>query len=150
MKVTRAIGKVFKPFVNFPRWMGWRELSANGRNIKNMAVDVFTPKEAEHQESFEEAKQRLGLSDTDVTKKRKSFLQLSIIYTLFGLALFAYAIYLAVWQHFILATIITLILSVLAFTFAYREHFWYFQMTTKKLGQSYKDWFAYTFKGAKQ
>ena len=148
MKVTRVIGKAMKPLVNFPRWMGLDEIKSTGKNIGDLAKDVFTIKEAEHDDTFERAAARLDLKDEEIQKRAKSFLQLATIYVLFGVALFAYAIYLGFWKFYILPTFMTFMLSALSFAFAYREHFWYFQMKTKKLGQTYKDWFAFVFKGA--
>jgi hypothetical protein len=34
--------------------------------------------------------------------------------------------------------------------FAYREHFWYFQMKTRTLGNTFQDWFSFLLRGIRR
>ena len=147
MKVFKAMSKVVKPFVNFPQWMGLKQITTTTRDLKDIVKVVFRTKEkAKDQETFEQAFIRLGLNEEMVQQRIKKLQKLSIYYVLFGITLVAYTVYLIVSTDYILAPIMTLILSALMFTYAYREHFWYFQMKTRKLGCNFKDWSAFVLK----
>lgn len=150
MKVTRALGKAIKPFVNVTRWVGWDQVAAEGKNIVNMAKDLIKVKAPEtHAETFEQAVIRLNLTEDDIQKRRKSLLMGASVYLLFAFALLIYAFYLFIWSENFLAGLLALIVAGLALAFTYREHFWYFQMTVRRLGCSFKDWVSFTFRGVK-
>lgn len=147
MKVTSRIGKVFKPFVNFPRWMNLRQLWANGRGIVRTLKDLKVHRPSVKAETFEEAMQRLHLTEEDIIKRRKNCLILSIVYAFLTLIFFIYTVYMVIHLH--LGMIIGLLITALMATFAYREHFWYFQLKTRTLGNTFQDWLAFLFRGRK-
>lgn len=155
MKPFKFVGKMFKPFVNFPAWMGLKQIYATTRELKNLVKTVFKlgKPEAEEKnpsnETFEQAMTRFNLNDEQLLQRQKQFIKQAILYFTLGLALLIYAIHLLITTHFYLASIVTLILSVLMFTYAYRQHFWYFQIKSRKLGRTFKDWVAFAFKGTK-
>ena len=145
MKFTRAVGKVVKPFVNFPAWLGWKQIAVTGRQIYSLAKDLTqkNKKEAMLQETFAQAMQRLNLTDVDVAKNCRTHLNLAIFYLICAVALFIYTIYLFGWHDYLIAPVVSLVLTILMLAFAYREHFWYFQMKKHKLGCSFKEWKAF-------
>jgi intracellular multiplication protein IcmV len=155
MKPFKLMGKVVKPFVNFPQWMGWKQISSSSRDLKDLAKAVFrmklekTEEEKPVGETFEQAMARLNINDEKLIQRQKQFLKLAIFYFALGLTLFIYAIHLFITTHFFLASSVTIILSVLMFTYAYRQHFWYFQIKSRKLGRTFKDWVAFALKGTK-
>lgn len=146
MKIVRGIGKLAKPFVNFPQWMGWGQISSAGKTIKETGQSLFEKPKANRQESFEQAVARMHLSEKDLQQRMQTFLRMTMIYGAFALALFAYVIYLVITAHFA-AAFLSLILTVLALTLAFRQHFWYFQIKQRKLGCTVKEWFNSTFRG---
>lgn len=141
MKATRRIGRVIKPFVNFPRWMGLSMLLANGKAIVNMLKEMKIYRPAIRSESFEQAKQRLRLTDEDIKSRIRNCLILSVIYYLSTLAFLLYTLYMIF--HGCIGMIVGLLITILMAVFAYREHFWYFQLKTRSLGNSFHDWVAY-------
>ncbi|MDF3054637.1 MAG: icmV [Gammaproteobacteria bacterium] len=145
-KIFRALGRPFKPFVNIPTFLGWKELKSSYQNLSGMTKAAITPvqKEAAVQESFEEAKARLGLSEQDLINKRKEFLKMSVFYLVMAVGLFIYLIYLLFTGVF-LGVFVAAVLVFVALAFAYREHFWYVQMSQRTLGLTFKDWRNYTF-----
>jgi len=97
-------------------------------------------------ESFEQAAKRLNLSDESLLKKQQALLRLSILMGVMGTGIFYYSIY--QWFHgTIEAVLLSLMVSSLAWIFAFRYHFWYFQIKQKKLGCSLRDWFNDGFLG---
>ncbi len=149
MKVIRVLGKAVKPFVNFPNWLGWQNIADQGKQIKQLATDLTTSRKtaSPRVETFETAIRRLNMNPTDVAKRQQNFLRLTFFYCLLAVGLLFYAIYLAVFQGYVMATLVALVISALALAFAYREHFWYMQMKKRKLGCTFKDWVNFTFKG---
>src|SRR5262249_2762345 len=142
-------------FVNFPLWMGWKQIISSSQALKDLAKAVFRVKaeNAEEnqpvKETFEQAVVRLNLNAEELAQRQKQFLKLAMLYSGLGLGLLTYAIYLFITTHFFLASIVTVILSMLMFTYAYRQHFWYFQIKSRKLGRTFKDWVAFALKGTK-
>jgi|688.fasta_scaffold488095_2 intracellular multiplication protein IcmV len=148
MKVTNRIGKLIKPFVNFPRWMNLAQLWANGRAIVKSIRDLKVHRPPVRKESFEEAIARLQLSEEDVKARQKNCLILSILYASFALLFLIYTVYLII--HGSLGMIIGLLITSLMTTFAYREHFWYFQLKTRTLGNTFRDWVSFLLRGGRK
>jgi intracellular multiplication protein IcmV len=140
MSILRGVGKIFKPFVNFPRWMDLRSATTTAKQIGNNARDLFVPQKATHVETFEQAVQRLHLTEKDLQVRMKNLQRMVVFYCLIAVALVVYTIHLLMNGN-VFAGILGTILTVLALAFAFREHFWYFQMKQRRLGCSVKEWF---------
>ncbi len=136
----RRIRKFAKTFINFPRWMGVDELKVTGNRIGRMVKDLVTPAKAQHHETFEEAVERLGLTEKDIQERMKSFRLQSRVIAFVALVLLGYAIYLFVSDH-ILAGFIAVLITGVAVTLAVKEHFRYFQMKQRQLGSTLGQWF---------
>jgi intracellular multiplication protein IcmV len=147
MKVTRAVGRVFKPLVNFPRWMGLSQIWRQGQGIYRMIQDMRRPEQPIVRETFEEALKRLNISESDLKERMKFTYRFALIYTFFGLIFLAYTIYMIF--HGLLGSILGLLITALLFTFAYREHFWYYQMKVRRLGCSFREWLNYLVRGTR-
>ncbi len=144
MKVTSALGRMLKPLVNFPRWMGLAQIRANAAAIFRSFQDLRMHRPEVRKETFEEALVRLNLTEQDLKERMKTCLTLMILYAFAALCFLIYTIYMIVHGH--LGMIIGSMLTALMAVFAYRESFWYFQMKTRKLGNTFKDWFSFYFK----
>lgn len=141
MKVTSAFGRIFKPLVNFPRWMNLGQLKANAAAIKKMIQDMRLYRPAIREETFEEAMQRLNLTEEILKERMRTCFILGLLYTVGAIGFLIYTIYM-IW-HGHLGMILGILITVLLAVFAYRESFWYFQMKTRKLGNTFKDWVSY-------
>jgi len=136
----RRIRGFAKTFVNFPRWMGVDDLKVTGKRIGSMATYLMTPAKAKHHESFEEAKERLGLTEKDIAERMKSFLFQARIIAIVAFVLFSYAVYLFVANYYVAGCMAVLITGV-AVSLAVKEHFRYFQMKQRRLGCTLGQWF---------
>jgi intracellular multiplication protein IcmV len=145
MKVTRRIGKIIKPLVNFPRWMGVNQLRINAQFITTIWQDLKLHRPPVRRETFAEAKTRLNLTEDDIQKRLNNCLLLSVIYGLCTLILLGYTLYLII--HFQLGVILSFLLTSLMAALAYREHFWYFQLKTRTLGNSFSNWLSFLLRG---
>jgi intracellular multiplication protein IcmV len=141
------IKKSFGSMFNVTRWIAWGEIVGSSKIIWGITRNTLTtdrsPKDA-ISETFEEAIQRLALTEDDIKIRQKTFLRNSIVYLIISMLLFAYVIYLLV-NGYILATFTSLLLTSLVLVYAYREHFWYTQMKHRKLGLNFKIWWRLLF-----
>jgi len=140
MKIVRGLGKLVKPFVNVPSWMGWKDLKSTGTNIKDTAKALLETEKAQRTETFQQAVARFGLNPEQLAQKQKDYLNAALLYSGIGIALFLYAVYLFIFGH-LAAGFLTLVLTVLAAVLAFRQHFFYYQIKRHKLGCTIKEWF---------
>jgi len=123
------------------RWLGLDSLKDNTKGVANTAKAVFTPEEAEQSESFEEALKRLNITEQELESRRQEFTKLLIIYVILGIVIFGYSLYIAISFGNLLGFFMGLALTVFALSYAFRYHFWIYQIKHKKLGSTFRDWF---------
>lgn len=148
MKLFSRTRKFIKPFVDFPRWLNISELKRNNKTLYGFAKDIAKPElPPVHQETFEQAMVRLQLTEKDVLVRRAFFLRMTMVYVLIIAALVAYVIYLWTVDASILSISMLFSLLLVAAALAFKQHFWFIQMKSRRLGLSFGDWVQYTFKG---
>lgn len=138
-KVKEKKGFFQKRRESIARGLGMSFLVDAGSFMQNIVRGFLNVPYMEQRESFEQAVRRLRLSPADLEKRRKSFLQQSILFLLFGLLIFAYAVYLfaeSAWGSGVVALLMTGVFVL----YAFRAHFWAFQIKYKKLGCTWKEW----------
>lgn len=143
MGMMSSIGKgtkwVLKPFFDFRIWSSAAEIKRSAKLIHDEAVDFGKPKEATHEESFTEAMARMQLTETDIKQRQQSFLWIALIFLGLGMLGLAYTIFM-LWQGHILGGLLALVVSLLVFAYAFRYHFWFFQIKHRKLGCTIQEW----------
>ena len=144
-KLFGGIGRVVKPFVNFPAWMGWKYLSANNERLKKLASTLYpSTKEKIQPETFESAMIRLELNEFDLKLRQQHLGRMAKLYTVLAILIFAYAVYLLVhvgtWIGFLTANVLTIAVLAIAF----KNHFWYTQIKERRLGLRFWDWLYLT------
>lgn len=136
----------FGSLTNVREFVNFNEFKNDARVLKTAITDVFKPADTRQKidETFEEAMQRLNLTESDIQKQAKFFLYYSIFYATFALAFVIYAIYLFFLIK-IIASVTTLVLGIFLATYALKENFMYMQIKKRKLNCKFKDWFSFTF-----
>ncbi len=125
--------------VRVDRWMSIGVIKDSFEKTSSLISDMVVPAKAQRKESFQEALIRLGLTEQDLIQRKKEFFRLVVVYTIIGLTIVMYGIYMAVNQHFA-AGLISICLSLFAFGQAFRFHFWLFQIQHRKLGCTVSEW----------
>jgi intracellular multiplication protein IcmV len=149
-KTVRGIGRVLKPLVNIPAWMGWKGLKENNQRIGRLAKSILAPSKVEvRRESFESAVERLGLDESTLQARQRYFQRLTKVYLVITVALFAYAIYMLVVGTF-LGFLMALVAVWIALVLTFRQHFWYTQIKVRRLGLSFAEWASITFHTSKE
>jgi intracellular multiplication protein IcmV len=146
MKIVRGMGKIIKPFVNFPQWMGLGQITTVGKSIKDTAKSLAEKPKANRKETYEQAVARLHLSENDLKKRMQNLLLMAGVYCAMGALLFVYSIFLMFTAH-LAAFFLSFVLTVVVLTLAFRQHFWYFQMKQRRLGCTVKEWLNGAFGG---
>jgi intracellular multiplication protein IcmV len=136
--VRRAGSSIFNFKVT--RWFGKDFIFDSLRTVANLFLGIFTPEQAEVQETYEQALIRLGLSESDIQQRQQEFTKLFIFYLTISAMLFAYSLFIVVTYHNIGGFFMGFSITLYALTQAFRYHFWLFQIRNKKLGCSFREW----------
>lgn len=132
----------FRNMVDFQTWMGFDDIKATGAKIGETFESIKNVSFTDRVETFEQAVARMNLDETSINKRRRQCFYSAWAYVALTLGLLGYAFSLLLHDH-ILSFFITLIFAAIAGLCAYREGFWYFQMTVKKLGCSHQEFLMY-------
>jgi intracellular multiplication protein IcmV len=136
----RAVKWAVKPAVDAPSWFGARQIRLLTTRFFGESKGLFRiqPKPA-HPETFEEAVARLQLTDDELVKRRSQYLQLAVFCGFLGLLVLGYSVYLFLLLD-IAPAILSFLLALLVFIYAFRFHFWFFQIKHRKLGCTLREW----------
>lgn len=142
----RRIRNAIKTSVNVPAWVGWSVIAEQGTFIKNTVQSLLAinPKEPPPPEEFNEAMQRLNLSEQDLAERAKQRLIMTAIYLAGALGIFLYGIF-----HFSSSNHIGGVMALFVVFYcliqAFSQHFWYFQIKQRRLGCTFREWLRWTF-----
>lgn len=136
--------------VSFQKWASVDQIKSNAVIVGRILGKVFkfygTPgKATQERETFEESVARYELSEADLQRKMKELLRVVI----FCLGLSLATIFMACFQFsngHTVAGLTCLMLTLVLWAQAFREHFNYFQIKQRRLGCTIKEWFVCTIK----
>ena len=133
--------RVIKTKNTISDWMGINILVDMFGMMKKIFIAVFMPGKGETaiKETYEEAIVRLKLTDADIAERKKMFMAQVIMYMAAGFAVLGYAVWLA-FQGYFTGMGIAFLVAVLSMAYAFRSHFWLFQMRQKRLGCTFKEY----------
>lgn len=150
MKIFRVLGRIIFPIRNVKQAVGIPELKISIANARGAAKEIFKPQKKQViKETFEQALVRLQLTEPMIQQRRKSLIMTIIVYAALAVSFFVYAVYL-LFTGLMLGAFISFVLTFTAVGFVFRDHFWYVQMTCRRLGMSFKDWANYTLGNIKK
>ncbi|MHB1946837.1 MAG: type IVB secretion system protein IcmV [Gammaproteobacteria bacterium] len=131
-----------KTFFNPRAWLGYDYVKAQSLGLFGTIKLLFGAKieEGPQDETFEQAKQRLNLTDEDIATTEMNYLLLTAFYASVGFVIVCAAFYLLITDASYAAFILALALSTVLFGQAFRSHFWYFQIKSRKLGCTFDEW----------
>jgi intracellular multiplication protein IcmV len=133
-KITR------KTFVDPAGWMDLDSLKDSNKTIIQSIKNLFTVDRPLREETFEQAVDRLELTEEDIKHAYKSYRRYAIWFCVIGLLVFLYSFYL-LFRYFTFAGwLIGIASSALFFTQAFKYDFWAFQIKNKKLGSTFEEW----------
>jgi len=139
-KLRRGLAWTFKPMVDVKAWLCINAVKDNTRIVSSLAKAVFTPAKAKQNETFEQAVQRLNLTEDVLQERVKNFSRLALFYVVVAVGFLFYAVYLAIFGSFG-SFLLALVVCCLVLTQAFRFHFWIFQIQHRKLGCGIDEWY---------
>jgi len=143
------IVKVFTRIINIRDWFDWDRVKAFTIYLANGFRRLFVPQKTTDVESFDEAMKRLGISEQSLLAKQKALFRLAILMLAAAGLMLVYLVYQIFFGSY-KAVILSIVVILIAFTLAFRYHFWYFQIKHRKLGCSFIEWFRQGLLGEKE
>ena len=128
------------------KWAGTEQFANTGKYLSALTKKILRTKNPVDEATFEQAVEQYVISKEDLTKRRNMLVRQSVFFLFCGIVTFLYGCYKLANADQYLFTVITLI-SVVLFSFSFRANFWVFQIDTRTLGASFKDWIKYTLSG---
>jgi intracellular multiplication protein IcmV len=123
------------------KWLGYDQVKTSFKNLSGIGKEVFTPAQAERTETFEEALERLQLTEEDLKQRQTEFTRLMAIYIAVALLVFMYSVWIVYAYRNFYGFCMGFSLTIYVLSLAFRYHFWIFQIKHKKLGCTLRDWF---------
>lgn len=145
MGIRSFTKNTFKNNTNVKGWSSWGQIKENAKIVGMLFKDIkTTTSEAppSKKSTFAETVQRLGLTDDALRARMKSHFQVAVACTALGLIAFGWTFYLLIAKGMLLSSLVALSLSALMFSYAFREHFNYFQIKQKRLDCSFSEWLS--------
>jgi len=142
MGVKQYVKKVWRNNTNISEWTSWKSVTANADAVKNLMKGLGEISEpgGYQADSFEAMVKHYGLSEA-VLKKRMKFHYIAAIFSLtLGLAAFGWFIYIAFFKGMFLSGLVAFSLSSLMFSYAFREHMFYFRIKQRKINCTIQEW----------
>lgn len=138
-----------KAFVNPRAWSSYDMMVEIWGYLKETFFRLFVPKPRRQFQNLDDVMIKLSLSEKDLQERKKVFLRMAILMFVLSALTFIYVLYYLLYAEYLVVGIgSALILLTLAFAFRY--HFWYFQLEKGKLGCTFKEWLRQGLLGAKE
>lgn len=139
-----AIRDIFKisrrTFFNPSAWIDVDALKTYNKTIGNILSGLFAPVKPMREETFDEAVQRLGLTELDVQNTAKNYRNFAYIFFILGVLVVIFGCYLLFHYATGHGFLLSIAAAALLLVQGYKYHFWYFQIKHRKLGCTYKEW----------
>ncbi|MDF1758540.1 MAG: type IVB secretion system protein IcmV [Legionellaceae bacterium] len=137
---------LFQRFFDYKAWSDWDRSRSIAFYFINMVKKIFVPQKInkENIKSFATVVEEMKLTEEDLIIKQKSLKKLCVIMLVTSFIFYVYSMYQVLYGSF-LGVILSVVLTFVCLTLAFRYHFWYFQISNKKLGCTLKEWFTESF-----
>lgn len=132
---------VTRTFFNLPRWINVKQYRETNKTLVEKVKDTFRIAQAHREETFEQAMQRLQVTEKDLQERMVANQRALYIILAFIGFLCLYVIYLLFHGAF-LGVVLALAVIALSAVRAFQYSFWNFQIKHKKLGCSFSDWLS--------
>lgn len=134
LKVSR------KTFFNPSGWIGYDFIRFQHRYIWDTIKGLFTVQKPEREETFEQAMQRLKLTESDVTFLMGRYRTFALLFVICSLLSFLNAFFILFYYGKIMGWLLGMAVTGLFASQAFRYDFWSFQLRSRRLGVTFKEW----------
>ena len=143
--------KMFNKYFDYRAWSDWKRTKSMTNYFVNVFSRLFIPKKVnpEDAKKFDDLVSEMGLTEDDLKIRMLNFRRMYLAMIGGAFAFYAYAMYQMLYGG-VLSVILSLVLSFVSLSLAFRYHFWHFQIKHRKLGCSIQEWFRTSFMGGDQ
>lgn len=125
--------------IRVDKWLSLDYLTETTNRYKILLKDSVVPQKATYSETFEEAMERMNLTEIDLVQRKKEFTQLFYAFLGLSVGIILYALYMA-FKGSMISSLISFCLCLYTLAQAFRFHFWLFQLENRKLGCTFKEY----------
>jgi intracellular multiplication protein IcmV len=139
--------KWVKNVVKVKEWSDWNRSKSFALYLKELFTNLLEVKNIEEvpPKPFVEVVDQYQLKDADLLQQAKVFRSLFHIFLTVFLLIFMYAFFKLISGYWMIGLVI-LCISLIAFSLAFRYHFYLTSLENKRLNLTIHDWFTLTFK----
>ena len=140
------VKKTAKNNTNVRGWSSWDTIKENARTVCGFVEDL-KPRAQNAipvQTTFEQMVSQYGLSESDLRSRMKTHFFVSVFCLILGCFAIGWMIFLLTKLMF-LPALVAFSLAALMFAYAFREHFFYFQIKQRRLNCTPSEWFSSLF-----
>jgi len=120
-------------------WLDYKNLKTNTQYYTNQFRSLYHITPLSRTETFEEAQDRLNLSPEFLELQQKNYLFLIYFYLILAVSVFCYCLWL-IQSGNIMGSLMSLAITLYALSFAFRYHFWRYQIQKRSLNCSLIQW----------
>lgn len=121
------------------KWIDYQNLKQTASYLFELGRSFYQIPSANQNETFEEAVEKLNLTDTDLELRFKNFSFLIYFFLFLSLLIGCYFFWLALHGHF-MGSCMSFAIMVYSLSLAFRYHFWRYQLQRRKLGCTTQEW----------
>ncbi len=149
MGIRSGFKKFSKAIFNFQvsAWLDYKNLKSYTNYFYRQFRNLYYIQPLSRTETFEEAEKRLELTSENLELQKKRYYFLFFFYLVISAGIFCYFLGLCLTGNF-MGACMSFSMTLYALTFAFRYHFWCYQIQKRKLSCSFQEWLN-DFVGAK-
>ena len=149
-KKPSQTGRLLKSIFNPKAWMDYEQVKNSTNYLTNGISKMFTLQEkVQNIETFDETIARLNMDEDQLLKQKKSLFRLAILMIFLSAFVFIYAMYL-IYSGSFHAAGASLVVFLVLLSLSFRYHFWYYQLSVRRLGCGLREWFMYGLLGTEK
>ena len=129
-----------KTFFDPRGWLGYDLLKTQTLTTWNFLKDLFAPAQVVHEETFEQAMERMKVTEADIQKISQNYAIYKVFFLLLAVLMFFYGFFLLIHHHTFGGWMLSMAVTALLGAQAFRFSFWHFQIKHRKLGCTFAEW----------
>ena len=121
-------------------------VKSHAQNLKCLAKeikDLDSSDKSTNCNSFDDLS-KLGITEEKLVKAKESCYKLSLFSLALACFLIIYLTFCMIKMYY-MSSVVTFLLVMVLFGLAFRYHFWYMQVTKRRLGCTFRDWLNFLF-----
>lgn len=146
MGLRQYVKNTVKDNTNVKTWSSWETVKDNARTVYGFVQDLKPVDQTglPVPTTFEAAIRQYGLSEADIRSRMRTHFFVAVFCLVLGFVAIGWMIFLLTKLMF-LSALVAFSLGALMLAYAFREHFFYFQMKQRRLNCSVSEWFSSFF-----